>query len=220
MNQNHIRFRALALLCCSLGLLVVTAVFRRANAPVERDIATIQADMTEAWSSYEAEREARCAEQLRQLTWPTQDLAISRETAQDVIWQAQPSPTTPEAARCPAEPRSVLFGGNMLYEGQEFEGEITHYCAEACCNGKWAGVTADGTVLDEDTEPVVGCQWLPFDAVVEFNGKQHRVADTGGKEFETVGRLDVYVPEGHQSALDAGRQKVAITIIRLPGGVV
>jgi hypothetical protein len=106
-----------------------------------------------------------------------------------------------------------------IYEGDAITGELTHYCSGSCCNGKWAGITADGTVLDENTPPVVGCNWLPFDAVVEVNGIQYRAADRGGEELSTVGRLDIYVPEGHQAALDMGRQcGVEITIVSLPGG--
>ena len=67
-----------------------------------------------------------------------------------------------------------------------------------------------------NTEPIVGCGWLPRNSVVEVDGKQYRVADCGSDELKTPGRLDVYTPEGHQAALDAGRKKVTIKVVSLP----
>ena len=117
-----------------------------------------------------------------------------------------------------SSPPPVTYKG--IAEGDVIIGELTYYCACPKCNGKWAGITADGTVLDQNTKPIASANWLPLGTVVEIGGRQYRVADRGGKSLDRIGRLDIYVPEGHQAALDAGlRQGIEIVIISLPGGV-
>jgi hypothetical protein len=138
---------------------------------------------------------------------------------------------TTEAARVAASEREarlaeqlkwvkpfVEYQGNTLVEGERIIGELTYYCACAQCNGADnARITADGTVLDEYTEPLAGCNWLPLGSIVEVNGQQYRIADRGGHGLDAVGRLDVYEPGGHQAALDGGRVcDVEITIVYLP----
>ena len=182
MIRKTIRLIALTLLFGILGALCAESMFRALNAPVERSVADLQAEVAETALIAAAEREIRMARQLEQV-------------------------------------RPVIeYRGNYFTEGMVIEGgDITHYCAGRCCNGKWAGITADGTVLDEKTEPVVGANWLPLGSVVEFGGTQYRVADRG-KDFDPVGRLDVFVPEGHQAALGKGRPTgVEITVVRLGG---
>jgi hypothetical protein len=90
--------------------------------------------------------------------------------------------------------------------GDVFPGELTFYCSCADCNGKYAGITADGTRLNAlgpgDT-PVAGCNWLPLQSLVEVGGIIYRIADRGGPGLNRVGRLDIFTPEGHATALDA-----------------
>jgi len=141
---------------------------------------------------------------------------IQREIAAMREQAVHPIQSTTELTQAPTAPYSVEFRGNTFHEGQIIVGDLTHYCACSICNGKWTGITIDGTVLDENTSPVVGCNWLPLGAVIAFDGQQYRVADRGGKGLSKVGRLDVYVPGGHQAALDKGRLPgVEITIIHL-----
>jgi len=155
---------------------------------------------------------ASSSPQQRSLPEATQAAVIFPESPQVAAVALQEGDSTIKT-----QERAVrLFKG--ISEGDAIIGELTHYCAGRCCNGKWAGITADGTVLDDDTPPIVGCNWLPLGAVIEFGGQEYRVADHGGESLSTVGRLDVYTPEGHQAALDKGRLRgVEITIISLPG---
>ena len=150
-----------------------------------------------------------------------QNTATWREMAQGAVQQAQAITDTTETAQAPTEPHSVEFRGMAIYEGQEFTGEITHYCdCKKCCGPNAQGITADGTVLADlgpDDLPAVSCNWLPFDVVIEYNGQQRRVADRGGKGLNTVGIIDEYTPEGHQAALDKGRlREVTIKVVSLP----
>jgi hypothetical protein len=188
MIQKPKRFYTIIFSFGLLALLIITVVFRCLNAPIERDITQIQKDMTLAQAAFEAEQATRLEEQMKHI-----------------------KPTV--------EYRGHLFIEGMILEG----GDITHYCAcEKCC-GKWANTsprkTADGTLLDEidrTGEKTASCNWLPFDSIVEVAGIQYRIADRGGSGLSTVGRLDIYVPEGHQAALEAGwPQGIEIKIIKL-----
>jgi hypothetical protein len=115
------------------------------------------------------------------------------------------------------QPREITYKGHRFVEGETITGELTHYCAGSCCNGKWAGGTADGTVLDSDTESTVAINWLPFGAIVEIEGVQYTVHDRGGPGLDPIGRVDIYVPEGHQTALDRGRiHNVSLKVVSLP----
>ena len=98
---------------------------------------------------------------------------------------------------------------NGVAEGDIIDGELTFYCRDVCCNGKWAGTTADGTVLDDNTEPIASANWLPFDSIVAVDGVEYRIADRGGSGLERVGRLDIYELAGHAAALARGRVKGA-----------
>ena len=188
MIRNPKKFIAIVLAVGLLVLLIITVTFRCLNAPIERDIARMQEEMTEAWSAAAEARQARMAEQLEHIK------------------------------------STVEYRGNYFIEGMVIKGgDITHYCRCSYCCGKWANIiprkTADGTLLDDvdrSGEKIASCNWLPFDSIVEVDGTQYRIADRGGKGLNTMGRLDVYVPEGHQAALNAGRpQGVEITIIKL-----
>jgi len=120
---------------------------------------------------------------------------------------AAPPPTEPAAttaAPTTTPPRSF----NGIAEGDVFPGELTFYCECAKCNGKWAGITADGTLLAElgpGDLPVAGCNWLPLQSLVEVGGTVYRIADRGGPGLDRVGRLDIFTPDGHEAALALGR---------------
>lgn len=183
MIHNTKKFYAILFSLALLALLIITITLRAIDAPIERDIAKMQAEMTEAWSAFEAQQAAQLA---------------------DFLENTKPA---------------VEYKGRLFFEGMVIEGEVTHYCRCAKCNdAENEGITADGTVLDDTTPPIAGCNWLPLQSVVEVNGVQYRIADRGtkGGELETLGRLDIYTPEGHQAALDAGRpQGIEIKIIKL-----
>jgi len=125
-----------------------------------------------------------------------------------------PEPTL--APTSPPEPRSY----NGIQESDVIIGELTHYDVCIACCGKVNGVTASGLVIrnGETPEiPVASCNWLPFGTIVKIDGVTHIVADRGGKEMDRIGRIDVFVPEGHQAALTLGRKRGAeITVVRLP----
>jgi len=98
---------------------------------------------------------------------------------------------------------------NGVTEGDVITGELTFYCRDACCNGSWAGTTADGTVLDDAAGLIASANWLPFGSVVAVDGVEYRIADRGGSSLDRVGRLDIYEPAGHAAALARGRVKGA-----------
>lgn len=129
-----------------------------------------------------------------------------------------PEPTTvepPEASEPASKPKTY----NGITEGDVIIGELTHYDVCVSCCGKTDGVTASGLVIwnGMDDPRIVGCNWLPFGAVVEFSGLQYTVADRGGKNLDSIGRLDVYTPDGNQAALQLGRvSDVEITVVSLP----
>jgi len=155
-----------------------------------------------------------------------QDAVTERQVAHMANQEQQPTPITSEPAQMATAPYSVYFGGVEIYEGQVFEGEITHYCdCPICCGPNAVGITADGTVLSELTPGdlnVVGANWLPLGTVVEYidadgEALMRRVADRGAKSLSIVGMIDEYTPEGHEVALQKGRLRgVEIRIISLP----
>ena len=194
MTKRHALLKALAALLTACALLCAVSAQASRNLP-------------------------RCAEKV---TMPTQavpqDAATKRELAQiSILMASEGNFTTEKEKRATGAYRG-------LCEGDAITGDLTFYCSCSKCCGKWADVsprtTADGTPLDDladGSERVVSCNWLPFDAVIEADGTQYRVADRGGKGLSRVGRLDVYVPEGHQAALDAGRRRgVTIKVVSLP----
>jgi hypothetical protein len=110
-------------------------------------------------------------------------------------------------------PRKATYHGEEFYEGQIFSGEVTYYCACAKCNGNDAGVNASGKSL---AAGMLGCNWLPLGTVLKLNGKIYTVSDRGGHNLDPIGRLDVFIPNGHQEALEAGRQRnIEVIIISL-----
>ena len=161
--------------------------------------------------------------------WLTGDSAALLPTGQ--VWETGPATTRAATTAAPATdepqattpapvPATTVRSWNGISEGDVIPGELTFYCSCEECNGPdSAGVTADGTVLAElgpGDLPVVGCNWLPLQSLVEVGGTVYRVADRGGPGLNRAGRLDVYTPEGHEAALALGRVRgVEVRIVAL-----
>ena len=114
---------------------------------------------------------------------------------------------------------STSLAASSYNPGDVITSELTHYCADAKCNGKYAGKTASGLNIKNgmDDPFIVACNWLPLGTVVEIDGQEYTVADRGGKGLSKKGRFDIFVPAGHKAALKLGRIKnVEAVIISLP----
>lgn len=100
--------------------------------------------------------------------------------------------------------------------GQKISGRYTHYCACASC-GSGSGVTASGKkVYNGMANPYyVACNWLPMGSVIRVDGKNYTVVDRGGSGLSTVGRIDIFTPEGHAACYRYGTGSCTIEIVRL-----
>ena len=100
--------------------------------------------------------------------------------------------------------------------GQKISGRYTHYCACASC-GSGSGVTASGKkVYNGMANPYyVACNWLPMGSVIRVDGKNYTVVDRGGSGLSTVGRIDIFTPEGHAACYRYGTGRCSIEIVRL-----
>lgn len=107
------------------------------------------------------------------------------------------------------------YGG--LSVGQLISGRKTHYCACATCNGNGRGITASGKhIYNGMSDPhIVACNWLPLGAVISVDGVVYTVADTGGGGLSSVGRIDVFTPQGHAACYAKGTGGCKITILSL-----
>lgn len=112
---------------------------------------------------------------------------------------------------------------NGIAEGDVFDGTLTYYDVCIKCCGKTDGITALGIRIQNGVQPetpVASCNWLPLGTLIDIDGTQYIVADRGGKSLGTVGRVDIFTPEGHQAALDLGRKTGAvITVLKFPDGL-
>lgn len=100
--------------------------------------------------------------------------------------------------------------------GQKISGRYTHYCACASC-GSGSGVTASGKKVHNGmANPYyVACNWLPMGSVIRVNGTNYTVVDRGGSGLSTVGRIDIFTPEGHAACYRYGTGSCTIEIVRL-----
>ncbi|MGN0522237.1 MAG: G5 domain-containing protein [Eubacterium sp.] len=100
--------------------------------------------------------------------------------------------------------------------GQQIKGKYTHYCACGVC-GSGSGVTASGKkVYNGMANPYyIACNWLPLGSVVNVDGTNYTVVDRGGSGLSTVGRIDIFTPEGHQACYRYGTGSCNLTIVRL-----
>ena len=100
-------------------------------------------------------------------------------------------------------------------EGDVINGVATHYDVCVTCCGKTNGVTASGITIQNGVEPekpIVACGWLPFGTIIDVDGVEYVVADRGSG-VKKVGRVDIFVPDGHEAALKLGRKSVTIKIV-------
>lgn len=101
--------------------------------------------------------------------------------------------------------------------GQKISGRYTHYCACVSCTGSSRGITASGKkVYNGMPDPhYIACNWLPFGSVVSVDGVNYTVVDRGGSGLSSVGRIDIYTPEGHSACFKYGTGSCTLEIIRL-----
>ncbi len=106
---------------------------------------------------------------------------------------------------------------NGYYVGQKITGRYTHYCACISCTGSTRGITASGKkVYNGMSDPhYIACNWLPFGSVVSVDGVNYTVVDRGGSGLSSVGRIDIYTPEGHSACYKYGTGSCSLEIIRL-----
>ena len=152
---------------------------------------------------------------------------IAEETAADVIVIRDPETDTAEiavesiAATLPetVEPMETQ-SYNGIREGDTIIGTLTYYDVCLSCCGKTDGITASGIRIKNGVEPeipVVGCNWLPLMTVLTIDGVEYIVADRGGASMDTVGRLDVFNPAGHEDCIQRGiTENAEIVIVDLP----
>jgi hypothetical protein len=110
-----------------------------------------------------------------------------------------------------AEPEPEPVGAGS----QTITGVVTYYDACVSCCGKTDGVTASGIIVTNGGEDphVVACNWLDLGTVIRIDGVTYTVADRGGAGLDTVGRVDIFTPGGHEAALNAGTHTATIEII-------
>ena len=97
-----------------------------------------------------------------------------------------------------------------------FTANVSAYCPLACCCGEYAdGITASGHVIQPGDKFVAAPKHIPFGTMIDIPGYGRvPVLDRGGA---IVGnKLDVFFggPDGHQNALNFGRQILTVTIER------
>ena len=100
--------------------------------------------------------------------------------------------------------------------GQEIKGRYTHYCACGTC-GSGTGVTASGKRVRNgmDNPYYIACNWLPIGSVVNIDGDNYTVVDRGGSGLSSVGRVDIFTPEGHRACFRYGTGSCDLTIVRI-----
>ncbi len=105
---------------------------------------------------------------------------------------------------------------NGFTVGQTISGRYTHYCACASC-GTGSGMTASGKrVYNGMPDPYyIACNWLPMGSVVNVDGTNYTVVDRGGSGLSTVGRIDIFTPEGHAACYRYGTGSCTLQIVRL-----
>lgn len=105
---------------------------------------------------------------------------------------------------------------NDISVGDVIKGIKTHYCACDLC-GSGSGVTASGLRVKNGMKNpyIIACNWLPMGAVVEIDDKVYTVADRGGSGFNSIGRVDIFTPEGHEACYQKGKGACTIKILSL-----
>lgn len=92
-----------------------------------------------------------------------------------------------------------------------FMAEITGYCKEKCCTGKWAdGRTANGHKIQKGDKFCAGGKGFQFGTVFDVPGYgKVPLWDRGGAIGD--GDIDLYF-ESHEEALEWGRQRKLVTV--------
>lgn len=54
-------------------------------------------------------------------------------------------------------------------------------------------------------------------SIVNIDGTNYTVVDRGGSGLSSVGRVDIFTPEGHRACYKYGTGKCTLTIMRLAG---
>ncbi len=122
---------------------------------------------------------------------------------------------TKKSTGADASPNGVT-SKNGYTVGQVISGRYTHYCACAVC-GSGTGITASGKKVSNGmTNPYyIACNWLPLGSVVSVDGVNYTVVDRGGSGLSTVGRIDIFTPEGHAACYRYGTGSCTLEIVRL-----
>lgn len=111
------------------------------------------------------------------------------------------------------EPIRYSIGENenkIIFEDCLGEYTLTAYCAcEKCC-GKWSKYkkTASGTTPEQGR--TVACVSLDFGTIININGEDYIVEDTGHLEEK---QIDIYF-ESHEEAREFGRQKEIVYLVK------
>lgn len=106
---------------------------------------------------------------------------------------------------------------NGFTVGQKINGRYTHYCACSACNGNSRGITSSGKKIRNGmANPYyIACNWLPLGTVINVDGVNYTVVDRGGSGLSSVGRIDIFTPEGHSACYRYGTGPCSIEIVRL-----
>ena len=113
----------------------------------------------------------------------------------------------------------ISSSNTPVKKGVSYKGVATHYCACKICNGSNSGTTATGKKIKNGMKNpyYVAANWLPLNSKIRvtINGKSqiYTVVDRGGKDFNNVGRIDIFTPEGHSTCYELGRNDCVITIL-------
>jgi hypothetical protein len=135
--------------------------------------------------------------------WEAENPIVIRETAR---------PTEAAAVRATAAPARVIQAGDII------RGNATHYAVCCDCDEPNTKRTANGHVLQNGVQCYTATgNWLPFGAVIEVGGVHYTIRDRGGRWFNSIGNIDIFIPEGRQTALRLGRlRNIEIKIVSLP----
>ena len=112
-----------------------------------------------------------------------------------------------EALQVMIQPRTAPAPGSgagyFLVPLGEFK--VTGYCGGVCCNGRWGGTTASGTVPAEGRTIAVAPSLIPYGTSVRIEGMDSVfiAEDTGGFANRNPRQIDVFYAD-HGRALQSG----------------
>lgn len=149
-------------------------------------------------------------------TTTTETTTQTTQTTNTTSKKAAKKKTTKKSTNSSVTPNGVK-SYNGISVGQVIDGYYTRYCMCAQCNGVESNYLASGKyVYYNMPDPhYVALNWLPMGSVIKVNGINYTVADRGGSGLSTVGRVDVFTPEGHAACFRLGCGGCTIEIVRL-----